>query len=187
MRNDWVGFWAGVAGVGTTLLGLAFATFQFRPTQWQGSTLRRLIAVFTLTELAAPVLISLVCLFPGHPWRSAAVGAGASGLCLVGIYWWRYHQAKSRLTLTSFDRTQWRYSWVSFGVALLMLWSTTRDERLGLRLLAGAMVWLLVSGSVESWLFMTEELDTQKLEIGAINRKLEPGGGNGPDSEGSKP
>lgn len=31
MRNDWVGFWAGVAGVGTTLLGLAFATFQLRP------------------------------------------------------------------------------------------------------------------------------------------------------------
>ena len=153
MTEDWVGYWAAVSGVGATLLGLAFVTFQVRIEHWRSSRLKSMTAAFTLTELAGPTLISLWSLTPNHPWRAAAGVSGVVGVCLWGYYRYVYlHTPDS--DKTKFDRTQARLSWLTLVVSGAILVSAVIGDSTGLRLLGVALIWLLISGSIEAFLFL---------------------------------
>lgn len=154
-----MGFWSAIAGVGATLLGLAFVTFQLRAEQWRSKRLRYLVAVFTLSELGGPVAIALVCLMPNHLWRQASFASAAVGLVLFVRYRLAVKRERKLAPLDKFDKLMSRLSWFTFVVLMLLgLAATIPKDTSSLAILGGCMVWLLISGATECWIFIFPEM-----------------------------
>lgn len=144
--SGWLGFFGVLAGASTALLSIAFLTFQVKADQWRRDVLLQVVAIRTLVELLVPLFVSLVTLIPGHRWHLAGALAGAGGYVLVG-----YHVAVAsigRRRMDRFDKMQLvgsvtimmaAYSILAFGA---LVW------------VASVLVWLLVSGSAEAWMFL---------------------------------
>jgi hypothetical protein len=151
MADEWTGYWGAVAGVGATLLGLAFVTFQLRAREWRATPARHLTAVFTLCELAAPVIISLTSLWPGHPWRQSTLIVAALAAVLLLVYRLKVRAEPGK---DDFSARHARLSWITVCVIMVLVVGALVSEQAGLKIVASGMLWLLVSGASESWLFL---------------------------------
>lgn len=146
MRPEWVGYFSTLATVSITAFALMFAAMQIRYREWNGSPLKKVVAISALIELLVPVTTSMVFLMVGHPWRAAVVLGGALGLSTVGTHWWiilRNHKLAD-----DFDWAQLRLSFTSFTVYALLLASSIGMNQY---LIPSLCLWLLVSGCFESW------------------------------------
>lgn len=152
MEAQWNDFWALIGGIAATLLGLAFNAFQNRVEDWRSSPPRHLVAVFTLGEFGVVVVMALVCRMPGDQWSWTARCTTLVGLVLVGAY--RFALRRHQAVLEPFDHTQRKLSWVTVVVLLVLGAASVLPARHGLPAVAGLMVWFVVSGSIESWLFL---------------------------------
>jgi hypothetical protein len=157
----WTGFFATITGVAAALLTIAFLTFQLKATWWSHA-LRRYIAIFTLLEFGAPIIIGLIVLMPRHPWRIASIIVGITGLALLIAYWVGYAQTRTALKVVGkkpdrFDRDQILLSPITLACSIILVASGFITERVGVYMVASVSIWLLISGSVESWRFLAPD------------------------------
>ena len=149
-----------------TAFSIMFLAVQFRSATWRGRRLLAVAAVAALIELFVPLLVALIALMDGHPWRIAAALAGGLGLLVVGVHWlvyWRFPEGMGERkvrdseepaiveSVTKFNRLQLYGSAISTLVYGAVTASAFNPGRWGLHLLAIACVWLLFSGSFEAW------------------------------------
>lgn len=209
MPSEWTDYFTAVAGISATLLGLAFVAFTLS-SGWHEKTkpLLRIVAIQTLAELLVPVLIGLSALMPVQPWHDfvgwssvvpdtqwqlIAIMCGVAGLALAVWHITAYRSwARSRVNAgeashetgrtadESFDRKQvWLdgFPLASYSAVLLA----------GLfgwpGLLAGALLWLIFSGSVEAFWFLShrDELKNKTADTGA-GREPAAGQASAPDA-----
>lgn len=156
MPDQWTVYFAAVAGVAATLLGLVFVAFQMS-TSWHDDRLRRVVAMQTLAELLAPVLVGLSTLTPGDEWRYVAGACGLAGLGLVAWHVAVYRRAKadehsgSGRALDEFDRDQLRLDVFPVVMYSLVLLAAVFEWP---RILGLVLLWFIFSGSVEAFQFM---------------------------------
>jgi hypothetical protein len=144
-----------LSGVAAALLAIGFLAFQLKLSWWT-QPLRHYIAVFTLVEFGAPLVIGLAILMPSHPWRIAASVVGVASTALLFAYWISYARARRALkaiqqTPERFDRQHVRGSPITLACTATLVASSLLPERVGIYLVASICVWSLISGSFESW------------------------------------
>ena len=83
---EWRDFYAAVAGVGATLVGLVYVGISIHMGRQQLGTRTRLLGTMSGINLLYPVMTALVILMPLKPWSIAL------GLLLVALFGiWRQH------------------------------------------------------------------------------------------------
>ncbi|GAA0612943.1 hypothetical protein [Streptomyces crystallinus] len=152
--EQWSGFFSTLAGAAAALLAVSFVTFQLKIEIWRrGGRLRHLTAVFTVWEFGAPLLIALIMAMPARPWRVAAILTGLIGLAVLGTYWVTYARTP-RSRRESFDRQQFKLSFISLGAFGGMVVAGLLWEQTGIYLLASLSLWSLLSGTYEAWVYL---------------------------------
>jgi hypothetical protein len=157
--NDWITFFAALAGLSATIFSVMFITFQVRPELWKNSRLRRAIATSALGELLVALFVSLISLMAGNPWRTAAMVAGGFGVMVILMHWYFFildNEAAKR-----FDRVQAKTAWFSLALYVTVFISGFLDPKPGLYIIAGISTWLLFSGASEAWLLLSLREDSQ--------------------------
>jgi len=155
--DQWSGFFSTIASIAAALLAVAFLTFQLRIDVWRdGGRLRHMTAVFTLWEFGAPLLIALILAMPAHPWRVAAILAGAIGLAVLTTFWVLYGKTPRSASDDErrFEENQFGLSFISLGTFGGMVAAGLMGEQAGMYLLAALSIWSLISGAYEAWIFL---------------------------------
>ncbi|WP_405717271.1 hypothetical protein OG607_00495 [Streptomyces sp. NBC_01537] len=166
--STWVDFYGTLASVAAGIAAIAFLTFQVRADVWrEGTTLRRLLAVFTLAEFGTPLFTALIILMPSHPWRLAAGIVGLVGLVLVAVYWTAYVSARFTVApqsdeeggdqgtgLSSNDHWQAILTTIPLGGYGGFVWLAIAHPTYGPETQAWICLWFLLSRSVEAWWFL---------------------------------
>lgn len=184
MTSEWQSFFGSLSQVAVTAFTLMFLSMQVRSAEWRGRRLRSVAALAALVELFVPVLIALVSIMNGHPWRTAAALGAALGLCMAVAHVVVYRIDRALKDTTKFDVTQ--ATWgvlVSTCVYVTILVSAVIPTTAGQYLLAGACVWLLFSGSFEAWLLLEPRgLDKPRTKTSGMPSS-EPSGDAQPEAE----
>jgi hypothetical protein len=168
MSSSPTDFYSVMSQVAVSLLALLFVSFQIAHKRWVKSTGRKILAIQTSFEFMTPLLFSLCVILPTNTfilfgikivvWKTGGVIIGAIGLiiaCWFVIYAWRHPKNRD-----IFVKRQLALQLVAifFDYIPIMIWSILGR----LDVVSLWMIWMLVSGSVETWLFFSES-DSKRL------------------------
>ena len=161
MNSTWSDFLSVLAEGSIALLALLFVSFQITRDRWIKEPMRKLIAVQTLLEFLVPAFFGIVALLPTTPiilknmeisaWQIGGVFTSLLGI-IVAIAVTRF-AIKNKAQLTKFGKRQLNLQPMAIGEYLLLfifsiagslVWSSV------------VLIWLLLSGSWETWEFFTE-------------------------------
>ena len=157
--NEWITFFAALAGLSATIFSVMFVTFQVRPELWKDSRLRQAVATSALGELLVALFVSLISLMAGNPWRVAAMAAGAFGVMVILMHWYIF--ILDHAAARHFDHIQAKTAWFSFFLYVTIFLSGFLDPTPGLYIIAGISTWLLFSGASEAWLLLSLRENSQ--------------------------
>lgn len=147
----WVNYFGTSAQVSVTAFALMFTAMQIRHSAWRVSRVRTMAGISALAELFVPVVVGMIVLMETHPWQVAARVGGGLGLSVILVHFILYRKEQPREgTHEDFDRLQMKWGLLSVLVYALIASSPWWGDP-GLYVLAGASLWLLFSGSFESW------------------------------------
>jgi hypothetical protein len=155
--QEWAEFFTVLAPVTAAILALQILAAQFFVNKWAVNRLRQAALIRGLFELAAPLAIALVALYPEgrHVW-CGSIGAGLVGLvsvfaCLVIA---RCDVPKSRLPNDSrFDWSQRHLGALipSIGFILMVVAGVMHND-LGLHIIAWVCIWNTFAGAGQSYI-----------------------------------
>jgi hypothetical protein len=158
MAQGWHEFFATLAQVSVTAFSIMFLAMQFRHEAWRKGRLLAIEAHSALLELFVPMLIALISLMNGSPWRWAAALTGLFGLGMVVTHWTVYRfcplrEGEDPATEAEdiFHRRQVWLNLVSFSLYGTIFFSSFNPGGDGINLIAIVCTWLLFSGSFEAW------------------------------------
>lgn len=161
MSAEWTTFLSVLAQSGIALLALLFIGFQIARERWISKPMRKLVAVQTLIEFLVPSFFAFVALLPVQQvamgnlqlagWQLGGMLAGIVGVFTAAFI--TRHGIQNRRKLDSFGQNQLRLQWMAFGEYTLILLFAAIGSLVGVSIM---MVWLLMSGSIETWLFFAE-------------------------------
>lgn len=160
--DDWVAFFAALAGLSATIFSVMFITFQVRSELWKDSRLRRAVATSALGELLVALFVSLISLMAGNPWRAAAMVAGGFGVIVILTHW--YFFILERDAAKPFDHAQAKAAWFSFALYTTIFICGLLDPKPGLYIIASISTWLLFSGAGEAFLLLAFREDLHGTE-----------------------
>lgn len=159
--DEWNYFFVALASAAGAILGIALAVLQSRDTAWVHQPKKVAVAILAVTQLATPLLFSLVFLMPSHPWRLAGLLVGLAGFAALGNQLARLLGGSSPL-----DDADVQQLWLilisvtSFGILLAgpsLPWK------------AGVCIWMIASGLFESAVILRVPTDP-----GEASRTLTP-------------
>lgn len=164
MTTAWTDFFTTLTAVSATILGLLFVGLQINEAKWELAPLRLAAAYRHLIEIATPVGVGLVALYPGGWWWIGGYIGGGIGLASVLAYWVFYfiHRHKPK---TWYDRP-----WEVFVVSLLLvvvyiamiIGSHLHNRNSGGLNLVGALcIGLVMAGVTQSWLVVVVKAPTE--------------------------
>ncbi len=161
MSTSWNEFLSVLAQASVSMLALLFVTFQISRERWVGEAKRRFVAIQTLLEFFVPSFFSLIALLPINPflfgrikvyhWQLAGFLFSCCGLG-IAVKILLYNRKHLNETDKLF-KNQVKLQPVSLIEYLFLLCLSLAGNFLGVTIL---MIWLLISGSYETWLFFTE-------------------------------
>ena len=161
MVSSWSDFLSVLAEVSVALLALLFVSFQITRDRWISKPARQLVAVQTLLEFLTPSFFAIIALLPVQPFNLANVRLSAwqigglltSILGLVVSLTVARYGLKHRKSIDNFLKTQLKLQPIAMlEYVLIFAFSITGN----LVWASVMMVWLLLSGSYETWLFFSE-------------------------------
>ena len=123
----WVPYFQELCAAATALLAIAFLTFHLN--SWRRSPLKQIVAVTTLSELAASMFFGLIFLIPRHPWVDAGRIVGLAGYVLIIWHLIRYYQ--HRKTADRFDKRQALGTMATIVTFSIMLWCQNLTYKAG--------------------------------------------------------
>jgi hypothetical protein len=163
MSDEWIAFLSVLAQSAIALLALIFIAFQIARERWIHEPMRKLVAIQTLLEFLVPAFFAFLALLPIQQiaigslcfarWQLGGMLAGLVGMCTaayIAIYGIRYRQA-----LDPFGLRHLKMQWLPFMVYVLIFFFAIWVESLALT--SGMMLWLLISGSAQTWMFFAEK------------------------------
>lgn len=169
----WIDFFEMLAQVAVALLALLFVTFQITREKWISKHTRKLIAIQTLLEFLVPSFFAMIALLPIDPiqlgkfqlsiWQIGGILFSLVGL-IMSYKIIRYGN-NNRESLGSFFKKQKGYQKYAiieylfiliFSVLNMLAWTSIM------------LIWLLLSGSIETWMFFAE-LDQKECESSISN------------------
>lgn len=162
--DDWITFFGALAGLSATIFSVMFVTFQVRSELWKDSRLRRAVAISALGELLVALLVSLISLMAGNPWRTAAMVAGGFGVMVILAHW--YFFILDRAEARPFDRAQAKTAWFSFTLYVTIFTCGFLDPKPALYVIASISTWLLFSGASEAFLLLSFREGLQRTDKG---------------------
>ena len=161
MIPAWNEFFSTLAQISISLAALLFVSLQITREKWITKSARKLIAFQTLLEFLIPSFVAFIALMPAEPlhifgkstyyWQIAGILGAILGLAIsllllrLGLF--HYH------TFDAFIKNQVKYQGFALLEYLIVLGASLYGQ---LVLLSLVMIWLLISGSVETWLFFGE-------------------------------
>lgn len=160
--DDWIAFFAALAGLSGTIFSVMFVTFQVRSELWKDSRLRRAVATSALGELLVALFVSLISLMAENPWRAAAMVAGGFGVIVILMHW--YFFILDRAAAKPFDHAQAKAAWFSFALYVTIFICGFLNPKPGLYIIAGISTWLLFSGASEAFLLLSFREDLHATE-----------------------
>lgn len=89
MSDDWRHFFDQLGAISGPIFALIFVGLSVS-SHWAASNVRVAAAARSLSEAAAPLLVSLFAEIPGNRWWIGAVAAGAAGLIAITVYQYFY-------------------------------------------------------------------------------------------------
>ena len=162
MSPQWTDFFSMLAQVSISLLALLFVSFQITRDRWIGKPARQLVAIQTSLEFLTPAFFAFIALLPMEPisfgkitilgWQVGGIMVSVLGLviCFAIIQ----HSRKNRASLDNFAKLQLKLQWLAilvdylpilvFSVIGNLLWASI------------VLIWILFSGSIETWMFFSE-------------------------------
>jgi hypothetical protein len=161
--STWSDFLSTLAQVSVSLLALLFVSFQITRNRWTKKPARQLVAIQTSLEFLTPSFFAFVALLPAEPitiygqqinvWQMGAIFTSTIGI-LISLALLRYgfvhpNQKKS----DNFLRSQINLQPMALLEYAAIFWFSYSGN---LVLTSAMMIWLLVSGSYETWLFFSE-------------------------------
>lgn len=183
MGGAWAGYFTALAEIAATLVALLFVSIQLRHELWVRDELRKHLAISTLLEFLTPAIVSVSVLAPLFDWRAKVASAAPvlnslpGGIvdllqhvalwhlvgCLLGAIGivngsWFVILGLRRL-LKQPDKVAGAIRWplllsplvyVEYG---LLIYSAIAGF---LTLAAIVLLWLVFSGSFETWWFFSE-------------------------------
>lgn len=173
MEPSWADFFSILAETSVALLALLFVSFQIAREKWVTNPSRRLIAVQTLLEFLTPSFFAIIALLPIkefiiintciNVWQIGGVFTSIFGLitCYVIVK----YGINNRNNIDKFFKTQLILQILSITEYLAIFISSLDGNLLLTSIL---MIWLLLSGSFETWLFFSE-LDSRKTHLPTIH------------------
>ncbi len=170
MSTSWNEFLSVLAQVSVSMLALLFVSFQIARERWVSKATGRLVAVQTLLEFLVPSFFSIVALLPINPfnyqrikfyhWQIAGILLCVCSLVVSVKILVYNHKHTSEIDEKFKNQVKLQ------SVTILVYFSIMRS------LIAGNLIWvsilmilLLLSGSIETWLFfaeLDEKLDSIK-------------------------
>jgi len=162
MSTQWTDFFSMLAQVSVSLLALLFVSFQITRDRWINKPARQLVAIQTSLEFLTPAFFAFIALLPTDPiflgnntiegWQIGGVMASLLGLfiCFSIIRQGR----KNSSGLDNFAKLQIKLQWFAILVDYLpiLVFSIIGN----LLLTSIVLIWILFSGSVETWMFFSE-------------------------------
>ena len=161
MLSSWTDFLSMLAQVAVALLALLFVSFQIARDRWVSKPARQLVAIQTLLEFLTPSFFAIIALLPVAPFNigSVQLSGWQIGGFLTSIFGLVVSLAVSRYGLThhksidKFLETQLKLQPIAIlEYVLILIFSIAGN----LVLASIMMIWLLLSGSFETWLFFSE-------------------------------
>jgi len=157
----WIDFFEMLAQAAVALLALLFVTFQITRDKWISKSTRKLIAVQTLLEFLVPSFFAMIALLPIDPiqvwnFQLSIWQIGGISLSLIGLimsYKIIRYGKKNLENIGGFFKNQLKLQGIAIIEYLLILIFSA------LNILTWAsimLIWLLLSGSYETWLFFAE-------------------------------
>lgn len=162
MLSQWTDFFSMIAQVSVSLLALLFVSFQITRDRWINKPLRQLIAIQTSLEFLTPAFFAFLALLPLEPipfgkisihgWQVGGVMTSLLGLAVVFAI--LRHGRKNPVSLDSFAEKQIKLQSVAIFIDYLPL---LIFSIIGNLILASiVLIWILFSGSIETWMFFAE-------------------------------
>lgn len=161
MESTWANFFSILAESSVAMLALLFVSFQIAREKWVTNHSRRLIAVQTLLEFLTPSFFALIGMLPIKEfnvgkmyftvWQIGGLFTSIFGLiiCYVIIM----YGINNKNNVDKFFKTQFKLQIISVIEYLAIFISSLIGDLLLTSIL---MIWLLLSGSFETWLFFSE-------------------------------
>jgi hypothetical protein len=168
--DDWIAFFAALAGLSATIFSVMFVTFQVRSELWKDSRLRRAVATSALGELLVALFVSLISLMAGNPWRAATMVAGGFGVIVILTHW--YFFILDRAAAKSFDHAQAKAAWFSFTLYVTIFICGFLNPRPALYIIASISTWLLFSGASEAFLLLSFREDLKRPDKGQFTHEF---------------
>jgi hypothetical protein len=168
--DDWIAFFAALAGLSATIFSVMFVTFQVRSELWKDSRLRRAVATSALGELLVALFVSLISLMADNPWRAAAMVAGGFGVIVILTHW--YFFILDREEAKPFDRGQAKGAWFSLALYFTIFICAFLNPRPALYIIASICTWLLFSGASEAFLLLSFREGSPKPEKGRFAKEF---------------
>lgn len=160
--DAWVPYFAAVAGVAATLLGLLFVSVSLRLNLFREAGVAdvRDFAALVFGQYLAVVVLGLTALFPDT--RPATLGVPALLLGALGIGW-GLHTGRQYLRLNRAPGTRRPWSLAACGIHLAAAsaliaaagWLLVRRDSEPLPWLAGTELVLLVAASAGAWVLLS--------------------------------
>jgi hypothetical protein len=153
--TEWTPFFAALAGAAAIVFTVAFATLALGSGRWRSTVLRPAAVALALLQLLVPLAAALIALVPGdRSWQVGYLVMGSVGLLGQMAYVARYLRDED--AADGFDQRQLQWGLpLSTCVYLSMLAFSARPQVHSPRVVAGLSIWLLVSGTLMTWLLLT--------------------------------
>lgn len=164
MSSEWSSFLGVLAQSSIALLALLFVAFQINRERWITDPMRKLIAIQTLLEFFVPSFFSLIALIPAQPlkpiptsnftiyiWQIGGVITSLAGLRIASMV--TKYGKEPEEEPDEFGRKQLRLQPIAKLEYSLLLALSIYGTLFGASLI---VVWLLISGSYETWFFFSE-------------------------------
>ena len=161
MSPSWTDFLSILAQASVSMLALLFVSFQIARERWVSKAPRRLVAIQTLLEFLVPSFFAIIALLPinsfpflkiqFYQWQIAGFLLSICGLFVSGKI--LQYNRKNTDDIDEFFKKQVKLQWVSLFEYLLVMWFSIDGNLFCASLM---MIWLLLSGSYETWLFFAE-------------------------------
>jgi hypothetical protein len=161
LSPSWTDFLSMLAQAAVALLALLFVSFQIARDRWITKPARQFVAIQTLLEFLTPSFFAIIALLPVERlslgkcqlmvWQIGGALTSVLGL-LVSLVIIRYGMTHQK-NIDGFFKNQLRLQPIAvIEYSLILVFSIAGS----LTLASAMMIWLLLSGSFETWLFFAE-------------------------------